>query len=215
MLAHMPHSDKYDRLSRATTYYPLTSPHHPKCWRSPRKTYMEIGLLMERDSVLLPADKLIMPNTRRAFGGCHHTQPLWTPSVSSKIGGQSPRKTLNVWLSSHYIPCIRITTKCTVCYRYRNTKYDICAKCLPPSNCPGQRLNTVSASARKPFFCSRLPLYTSPRPCCIARSLRRSDFNVITGVPPPVTGRYTVPGSRKPLFPYNTITSSCDHTLYW
>ena len=92
--------------------------------------------------------------------------------------------------------------------------YDICAKCLPPGNCPGQRLNTVSASARKPFFCSRLPLYTSPRPCCIARSLRRSDFNVITGVPPPVTGRYTVPGSRKPLFPYNTITSSCDHTLY-
>jgi hypothetical protein len=65
------------------------------------------------------------------------------------------------------------------------------------------------------FFCSRLPLYTSPRPCCIARSLRRSDFNVITGVPPPVTGRYTVPSSREPLFPYNTITSSCDHTLYW
>ena len=47
------------------------------------------------------------------------------------------------------------------------------------------------------------------------RSLRRSNFNVITGVPPPVTGRYTVPSSREPHFPYNTITSSCDHTLYW
>src|SRR5208282_5372093 len=62
-------------------------------------------------------------------------------------------------------------------------------------------------------FLLQLPLYTSPRLCCIARSLRRSDFNVITGVPPPVTGRYTVPSSREPLFPYNTITSSCDHTL--